>query len=325
MKKKTNISTLFNQSGNLTIEAIERYLAGMLDKDEMEIVRKHLEVSPFDREAIEGIQRHGLKDISGDVNLLNNKIQKSVKITEKAENNRISVKAYWYAAAGIILLAGLSMMLLFLTDYLPIHNRLAVNTPSTVNEEATIEAQPSIESPVIQPDTLPDSMQNTNIIEPVMTRPETKKVTIIDNDAVVDEQFIVENIEDAEVAAEQEIPAMEIMEEESAAEEVEIFMVVEQMPEFPGGEDSLNIFLVQNITYPQSARDNNIQGRVFVTFCIEKDGTVSDARILRGIGGGCDEEALRVINLMPGWIPGRQRGQPVRVQYNMPIKFTLSN
>lgn len=82
-------------------------------------------------------------------------------------------------------------------------------------------------------------------------------------------------------------------------------------------------FLRDNIKYPQIARESGIQGTVYVTFVVEKDGRVTDIRVLRGIGGGCDEEAVRVIKAMPRWQPGKQRGKPVRVQFNMPIKFTL--
>lgn len=72
------------------------------------------------------------------------------------------------------------------------------------------------------------------------------------------------------------------------------------------------------------ARESGIQGTVYVTFVVERNGNVTDVRVLRGIGGGCDEEAVRVIKAMPKWNPGKQRGKPVRVQFNMPIKFTLA-
>jgi protein TonB len=103
----------------------------------------------------------------------------------------------------------------------------------------------------------------------------------------------------------------------------EIFTIVEEMPAFPGGEAALVKYLSDNIRYPARARENGISGSVFVTFIINKEGKVADAKILRGIGGGCDEEALRVVNAMPSWRPGKQRGEPVIVQYNLPIRFTL--
>jgi periplasmic protein TonB len=105
----------------------------------------------------------------------------------------------------------------------------------------------------------------------------------------------------------------------------EPFIVVEDEPEFPGGEMARRKFLSENIKYPKTASEVGIDGTVHVTFIIEKNGSVTDVRILRGIGGGCDEEAIRVVKAMPNWIPGKQRGKPVRVQFNMPIKFTLAS
>ena len=106
-------------------------------------------------------------------------------------------------------------------------------------------------------------------------------------------------------------------------EEAPVFTVAEHMPEFPGGTNALYAYLGENIKYPDSAKMNKISGKVYVTFVIEKDGGVTNVEVLRGIGGGCDKEAMRVISEMPNWKPGKQRGQAVRVQYNLPIKFTL--
>lgn len=103
----------------------------------------------------------------------------------------------------------------------------------------------------------------------------------------------------------------------------DVFTVVETMPEFPGGQEAMLKFLVDNISYPEEAKLKKIQGRVFVSFIVEKDGKVGNVKILRGIGGGCDEEALRVVGLMPNWKPGEQRGQVVRVAFNLPIRFAL--
>ncbi len=105
--------------------------------------------------------------------------------------------------------------------------------------------------------------------------------------------------------------------------EDDIFTVVEDSPEFPGGSEALNKFLEKNIEYPELARQNEIQGTVYATFVVEKSGKVNHVRILRGIGGGCDEEAMRVVKLMPKWKAGKQRGKPVRVQFNLPMKFSL--
>ncbi len=103
------------------------------------------------------------------------------------------------------------------------------------------------------------------------------------------------------------------------------FILVEHQPEFIGGEKALFDYLAGSIKYPTIAREAGIQGTVYITFIVEKDGGVSNVTVARGIGGGCDEEAVRVIKSMPKWKAGLQRDKPVRVQFNVPIKFTLSN
>lgn len=115
-------------------------------------------------------------------------------------------------------------------------------------------------------------------------------------------------------------PHMESVEEPSDV----TFTVVEQMPQFPGGEQELFKFIGGTIKYPEDAEEAGIEGVVYVTFVVEKDGTIGGARVLRGIGGGCDEEAVRVIRAMPAWEPGMQRGKAVRVQYNLPIRYKLN-
>ena len=113
--------------------------------------------------------------------------------------------------------------------------------------------------------------------------------------------------------------------DENKATDDETFQIVEKMPEFPGGEKALLNFIAENVVYPQSAKDKNISGRVFVTFVVEKDGSVSDVKLLRGIGKECDEEAMRVVKAMPKWKPGMNEGKPVRVSYALPIHFRLDD
>jgi TonB family protein len=102
-------------------------------------------------------------------------------------------------------------------------------------------------------------------------------------------------------------------------------VTLERMPAFPGGEEALMNFISTNLRYPQYAIHHNIYGRVFVRFVVEPDGTVSNVEVLRGIGGGCDEEAVRVAKMMPDWIPGEAFGEKVRVSYLLPINFRLSD
>ena len=102
-----------------------------------------------------------------------------------------------------------------------------------------------------------------------------------------------------------------------------VCVLVENDPSFPGGMEAMYKFLAENIKYPQEAKDKNITGKVYVTFVVEADGSISNPRLLRDIGGGCGQEAIRVVKLMPRWNPGKEKGQPVRVQFNLPVSFSL--
>jgi len=115
-------------------------------------------------------------------------------------------------------------------------------------------------------------------------------------------------------------PKEEVEEDESKAE---VFVIVEDMPEFPGGELALRQWIANNIKYPVIAAENGIQGKVYVQFVVDRDGGISNARIARGVDASLDQEALRVVNSLPKWKPGMQRGKPVRVSYTVPINFQL--
>ena len=104
----------------------------------------------------------------------------------------------------------------------------------------------------------------------------------------------------------------------------EVFTIVENMPEFPGGQEALYQFLAKNVVYPPEAKKNGIQGRVFVNFTVGKDGVVRDVKIVRGVHKLLDEEAMRVIKAMPNWNPGTQKGIAVAVSYNLPINFVFT-
>lgn len=150
--------------------------------------------------------------------------------------------------------------------------------------------------------------------------PQVTLINVVEDDVEVEDEIEIDVDMDDDTEMEEYVP---IVEDEEEIEEEEIFLVVEQMPSFPGGEQEMYRYIGKNIEYPRMAKESGISGRVFVTFVVEKDGAVTDVQILRGIGGGCDEEAIRVIKSMPTWQAGKQRGKPVRVQYRMPIKFTL--
>ena len=155
--------------------------------------------------------------------------------------------------------------------------------------------------------------------QPVEMPKQTTQLEIVQDDVEVEDIEINAEVEQNEVI--EEYVAPEVVEDDVV--EQEIFKIVEEMPSFPGGEQKLMEFVGKNIKYPQIARETGIQGRVFVNFVVEPDGSVSNVSVLRGIGGGCDEEAMRVVKSMPKWKPGKQRGKAVRVQYMLPVNFRL--
>jgi protein TonB len=106
-------------------------------------------------------------------------------------------------------------------------------------------------------------------------------------------------------------------------EETKVFDVVEQMPSFPGGPSALMQFLSSNIKYPVVAEENGVQGRVVCTFVVEKDGSITDVRVIKSVDPSLDKEAMRVVKSMPKWIPGKQNGSAVRVKYTVPVTFRL--
>ncbi|MBQ3630205.1 MAG: energy transducer TonB [Prevotella sp.] len=133
--------------------------------------------------------------------------------------------------------------------------------------------------------------------------------------------FTVEgNDETAEVKhVEEKIAEPEPVKEE----ETKVFDVVEQMPSFPGGPSALMQYLSSNIKYPVVAEENGVQGRVVCTFVVERDGSITDVRVIKSVDPSLDKEAVRVVKGMPRWIPGKQNGSAVRVKYTVPVTFRL--
>lgn len=169
---------------------------------------------------------------------------------------------------------------------------------------------------------VPEEIQQTFTTKKV--KPKTKqKVNSLIIEIIEDDDALPEDITmDIDDIDDEDIEIEDIGVEEEDTNEDEIFIVVEENPEFPGGEEAMNQFLAKNIHYPQLALDAGIQGKVYVTFVVGKDGSIENAKILRGIGGGCEKEALKAIKKMPKWKPGKQRGKPVNVQFNMPVVFS---
>lgn len=124
-------------------------------------------------------------------------------------------------------------------------------------------------------------------------------------------------------AAGEVLKAKEIVAQEAPKEEEKVFDVVEQMPSFPGGDAALFEYLSKNIRYPAIAEENGVQGRVIITFVVERDGHITDVKVIKSVDPSLDKEARRVVSSMPKWIPGKQNGSAVRVKYTVPVTFRL--
>jgi periplasmic protein TonB len=165
--------------------------------------------------------------------------------------------------------------------------------------------------PTDQPPPPPKRIQQPNIIE------------------VPDEEALIEDIPpilDLETFTEEPVEQIAVVHEPEEAETGdEIFLIVESPAEFIGGQTALNKFIVENIRYPARASRMGIQGRVYVKAVIEKDGSVTNAEVIKGISMDCDKEAERVVGLLPKWKPGKQRGKAVRTSIIVPIIFTTEN
>ena len=185
------------------------------------------------------------------------------------------------------------------------------------------EIDPSLlrQTEVVEEEMVEITKQEEMKPQPVEMPKQTTQLEIVDDDVEVEDIEI--NVETNQNEVIEEYVPVEVEEEEVV--EAEVFTIVEQMPSFPGGDAKMYEYLGKNIKYPQIARETGIQGRVFVNFVVEPDGSVSNVKVLRGIGGGCDEEAMRVVKGMPKWSPGKQRGKTVRVSYTLPVVFKLQN
>jgi protein TonB len=184
-----------------------------------------------------------------------------------------------------------------------------------------LSAPPSIDKPKPPPPQvqLPKLQKVIKFVPPKVVKEE-----------VVEEVPTIEEIKQHEVAAVEIEGPTEIVFEEPVAEivveedENKIFTVVEQQPEFQGGLEAMMNFIRKNMRYPASARRMGVDGTVYVSFVVSKDGSISEVKTVRGISADLDQEALRVVSIMPPWKPGKQNGKPVFVRFVLPIKFKLN-
>jgi protein TonB len=142
--------------------------------------------------------------------------------------------------------------------------------------------------------------------------PPPEVIEIVEDDVVIEDEIEIEDTESDE--------DLEIVEEDDE----EVFMVVENMPEFPGGDLGLMKYIQKNVKYPPIAKEYNITGKVYISFVVDKSGSVTNVKVVRGVDKNLDAEAVRVIKSLPKYKPGKQRGKAVKVMFTVPINFTLN-
>jgi protein TonB len=197
------------------------------------------------------------------------------------------------------------------------HGRLIINEGDIIY--LGNELPPDVEPPVLPPPPPPTTkIQNqVRFVPPVVV-----------DDIVTEDGFLpMDDINKTQtnpvdINPETSVEKQPVIVEEPEAKK-ELFIIAEEMPLFPGGDNERMKFLAQNIQYPQQASELGIQGTVYIQFVVDSKGNITDVKIMRGIGGGCDEEALRVVKIMPKWHPGKQNGKTVRVLYTMPVTFKI--
>lgn len=224
-----------------------------------------------------------------------------VKKSEKAD---LEKRKGLYMEIGLVCTLALLLFAFEWKSYKSVDLELVNRAAVVVEEEVIIQTDQSLPPPPPPPPSI------------------STEIEIVEDTKVIKNEVEI-NVEADEKTVIQEYVAPVFVEE--AVVEEEIFQIVEEMPAYPGGDEARMSYLSKNLKYPVLAMESGIQGTVYIGFVVEKDGSVTDVKVARGIGGGCDEEAVRVVKAMPKWTPGKQRGKSVRVRYSVPIRFSLGN
>lgn len=191
------------------------------------------------------------------------------------------------------------------------------------SKPAKAESLGSIQSQEVEEEIIPITREQEIKPPPPPPPPQVVEVlNIVDDDVEIEDELEIEDSEaDDETVI--DVAPVVVAAEEEEEETAEVFFIVEDMPEFPGGDLALRKYIANAVKYPVIAQENGIQGKVYVTFVVGKDGSINNAGVARGVDPSLDKEALRVVNSLPKWKPGKQRGKPVNVSYTVPINFVL--
>ncbi len=353
MKELTN--KYFNESGCLTLEALEKYLNNELDGDDFKIINNHLKECELCSDALEGLELVKDKEkLNSMISEINENLNSKLKSGNNVRKMRSDKLFYYSAAAVIIILFGLFSYFKFgmkkNSAEMPLYagnSKVEMPLPkldikpgkkiAKQKESGNIENEKlqyiTINIKDIELDDLADeeleiSLEND---KPISKTSENKEMPDADDGYLID--MVVIN-SDANIGSGPSAPPGHILPDNEQdktkrdlSEKVDVinkeFTVVETMPGFPGGETGLRNYLKQNLKYPHRAREKGVEGKIYISFIINTSGQVTNVEVLKGIDPECDEEAVRIVKGMPEWEPGRQQGKPVNVRFVLPIYFKL--
>ncbi len=356
MENSTN--KYFNRSGCLTLEALEKYSTGEMEKDDDKIVQKHLTKCELCRDALVGLELIKDKDkLNSIISEINDNLNKTLADDKKAGKSTGNKIFYYSAAAVIIVLFGIFGYLKFLKS--KYSNNIAEN--QVIKKiEMPVPKMPVAETSEKQTgDTNKINVAKEKLQYITLNLSDTEPEDFFDDELEIsedfettqmknerkttgeDESFLIEmviingeeNIKsgpaapsfhikpDNETSGNRKNPPKSNNNTKKPKNEKTI---AQSMPQFPGGEKGLREYLIKNLKYPVKARNKGIEGKVYISFIVDKTGKVTNVRILKGIDPGCDAEAIRIIRAIPQWIPGTQNGNPVDVGFVIPVCFKLN-
>ena len=228
-------------------------------------------------------------------------------------------KAYNRFVTRALTISVIALLLATIIPFLIFKQAHSVNVDKNVGAEfANLDAPKDNDAPPPPPPPPPEALeQKVKFTAPVVTTDTVEDTGLLNQDDL-NQQSTNTNV----ITEEQEI-VVDDNQNQVIEQQAPVLTIVELMPTFDGGEEAMYKWLQGNVKYPQIAKETGITGTIYVRFVVEKDGSISDVTLLNTIGGGCDEEALRVVKAMPKWKAGKQNGVPVRVYFNLPIRFVL--
>ena len=226
------------------------------------------------------------------------------KISPKAD---LQKKNALFLEIGLIVALGLCLLAFEWSSTDKVETMDLTAQTQTIEEEEIINTQEQQE--------IPPEMPKIPVLSDI--------IDIVDDDIQVNDDLFIDTEDNANLGVEI-MDYHAAVEEEVVEEEAIPFALVEEKPKFQGGDaNTFSAWVNKNLQYPEIAKENGVQGRVTLQFTVNTDGSVSDVKVLRGVDESLDKEAVRVIQSMPNWIPGMQKGQPVRVKFTLPVTFRL--